>query len=134
MREFWAAVVQYGIPAAFVLVGVWLVQRNVRKQTSVDASQRQIDNLQEDREALYKQFTKASEESARREADLERQQLRSAERIETLERQQRELRREFDARWSVAADYISELRVHIDERLAPPPPPFPPELRRHRDL
>lgn len=120
MNGFLANAAQYGIPAVFVALGVWLVQRNIRKQTSVDASQRQIDNLQEDRESLYKQMDDARTEFVREKEALQEQQRRAFVRIENLERRER-----------ITLDYVYQLRQHIDERRMPPPPTWPTELTRH---
>ena len=129
MNDFLTNLAQYGIPAAFVAFGTWLVQRNIRKQTSVDASQRQIDQLQEDRQADRKMFAEARAEWSQERTAMQQQQQRAFERIESLEESQKLLIRETEMRWNVASDYISKLRVHIDRKLDPPPPEFPPELR-----
>lgn len=132
MSDVLTNVAQYGIPALFVLLGTWFVQRNVRRQTSVDASQRQIDQLQEDREADRRMYADARAEWEREREAFREQHKRMFERVEQLEETQRLLIRETEMRWNVASDYISSLRVAIDERRDPPPPPFPPELRVQR--
>lgn len=56
---------------------------------------------------------------------LQEQLNQAFTRIEALEGRDKEFQREAREK----DDYISELRRHIEERKAPPPPPYPERLR-----
>jgi hypothetical protein len=93
--------------------GYWLVFRVNRKTATTDAAQRQIDQIQEDRQADREQFASAA-------IKFDERQSRTERRVEQLEAINR-----------ISSDYILTLRWHVAEQLPPPPPPFPPELLRH---
>ena len=98
------------IAALAGVVGSVLVYRNQRRSVTTDAAQRQIDQIQEDRENDRAEFARASARFTERQGRLE-------QRVENLE-----------ARDRVSSQYILDLRFHISEGHAPPPPPFPAEL------
>lgn len=98
------------IAAAAGVVGSVLVYRNQRRSATTDAAQRQIDQIQEDREADRSSFRNTVERMEQRQQRLE-QRLESAESL-----------------FRLASDYILALRYHIAEGKQPPPPPFPPQL------
>src|SRR5437764_1228853 len=97
------------ISGAVAVVGYLLVFKVNRKTASVDASQRQIDQIQEDRKADREQLEKAA-------ARFEERIARSENRIEVLEADKK-----------ISNDYILLLRYWISEKKNPPPPPFPAE-------
>jgi hypothetical protein len=99
------------LATAFVaLVGPFLVYRINKGNARTDAAQRQIDQIQEDRQADRDQFGKAAER-------MEERQQRLEARIEGMESRERQF-----------SDYVLTLRWHIAEGKPPPPPPFPPDL------
>lgn len=99
------------IAAAFGAFGIWLTQRQARRAMNSETAQKFIDQVQEERTA---DRLKAERERDNFEVQIER----AFERIEKLEHSER-----------VLLDYVASLRHHIDMRLDPPPPPFPPALR-----
>jgi hypothetical protein len=90
--------------------GPVLVYRINRRTTTTDAAQKQIDQIQEDREADRSQFKDTL-------VKLEARQQRVEERLERSESMQR-----------ISSDYILALRFHIAAGKPPPPPPFPAEM------
>lgn len=86
------------------------VYRLNRRTATTDAAQRQIDQIQEDREDDRKQFETAK-------TRLEARQERLEQRLERMESRERQF-----------SDYVLQLRWHISENLPPPPPVFPPGL------
>src|SRR5437764_11895379 len=98
------------ISGAVAVVGYLLVFKVNRKSASVDANQRQIDQIQKDREDDRGQFEKAAKRFDERQGRLE-------DRVEGLEALNR-----------ISSDYIVQLRWHIAEGMPPPPPAFPPQL------
>lgn len=107
-----SALVGTFIAALVAIVGPLLVYRVNKRTATTDAAQRQIDQIQEDRQADRDQFEKAT-------ARMDERQGRSEKRIEQLESLGR-----------ISSDYILSLRYHIAEGKPPPPPPFPAELTR----
>lgn len=105
-------VVIAGVTAA---VGPVLVYRVNKRSTTTDAAQRQIDQIQEDREDDRKQFSMAA-------ARFEERQQRLENRLESMEARERQF-----------SDYILTLRWHIAEQKPPPPPAFPPDLLKPFD-
>lgn len=101
-----------GLAFVAAIVGPWLVYRVNKKSATTDAAQRQIDQIQEDRQADREQFEKAANR-------FEERQRRLEERLESLESINR-----------ISNDYVYVLRAHISEGRPPPPPPFPPEMTR----
>lgn len=100
------------VSAGVAVVGPYLVYRSQKRSTTTDAAQKQIDQIQEDRESDRAEFAKASSRFTDRQGRLEN-------RVETLEAMNR-----------ISSDYILQLRTHIGNGQPPPPPPFPPELTR----
>ena len=115
-----------GIPAGFLFAGTWLVQRGVKRSTSTDATQRLIDQYQEDRDADRKQFTEARAEFVQEKESMQAQIDRAWARIEAMEVRERARAREQDMRERIYGQYIEILRAAVP----PPPPDYPPELRR----
>lgn len=103
------------VSAFIAIIGPYLVYKINKKTASTDAAQRQIDQIQEDREADRTQFTAAA-------TRFEARQQRLEQRIEGMESRERQF-----------SDYVLTLRWHIAEGKPPPPPPFPPELLRPLD-
>lgn len=100
------------VSGAVAVVGPYLVYRSQKRSTTTDAAQKQIDQIQEDRQSDREEFDKASRRFSERQGRLEAR----VESVETMNR--------------VASDYILQLRHHIAEGQPPPPPPFPPSLTR----
>lgn len=98
--------------AALGLFGVWLVQRNDRRRSSVDGAQRLIDQVQEERDVARKELAEVKAELKSEIQELRRE-------VVGLKAREREL-----------LDYVSRLRFHIDHGDPPPPPEFPPGLSR----
>lgn len=110
-----AGTVVPAVSAVIAIIGPYLVYRINKKTATTDAAQRQIDQIQEDREADRKQFTSAT-------SRMESRQQRLENRIESMESRERQF-----------SDYVLTLRWHIAEGKPPPPPPFPPDLLRPLD-
>jgi chromosome segregation ATPase len=100
------------IAGVVALTGYLLVFRVNRKTATTDAAQRQIDQIQEDREADRAQFQKTAARFEERQQRLEARQ----EQLEAVNR--------------ISNDYVYVLRAHISEGRPPPPPPFPPEMTK----
>lgn len=114
------------VPALFLFAGTWLVQRTTRRAASSDATQKLIDQYQEDRDADRKQFTEARHEFTREKESMQAQIDRAWQRIEAMEIRERDRARESDMRERIYGQYIEVLRAAVP----PPPPDYPPELRR----
>lgn len=114
------------VPAGFVFAGTWLVQRNAKRATNSDATQRLIDQYQEDRDADRRQFTEARAEFVAEKESMQAQIDRAWARIESVETLLRERAREQDMRERIYGQYIEILRAAVP----PPPPDYPPELLR----
>ena len=100
------------ISGAVAVVGYLLVFKVNKKTATTDAAQKQIDQIQEDREADRRQFETSAARFEERQQRLERRQ----EQLEAVNR--------------ISNDYVYVLRAHISEGRPPPPPPFPPEMTR----
>jgi septal ring factor EnvC (AmiA/AmiB activator) len=113
----WQPVIGTIIAALIAFGGVWLTQRNSRKNNSADLMQRIIDQVQEERD-------RAQDRADKGEAKFEAA-------IASLKAELAEVRAELIrviAREQVVVEHAWQLRRHINEQLSPPPPPWPKEL------
>lgn len=115
--------------AALATVGTvltaWMTQRSISRRAKSDAAQAMIDQLQEERDA-------AEERHADAIASLDH---RRAEELGGVRRELADLRHRMDGmedRELAFSDYVAALRDHIEQRLGPPPPPWPAALMRRR--
>lgn len=93
------------LAAGLGLAGVWLSDRTAMRKLVVNANQRLVDNLQEERQAIKR--------------DLE--QLKRQVAVLLLQGRYKD-------------DYINMLRSHIEEGKGPPPPSYPQGLLRIEGL
>jgi len=99
----------------------WITQRFLSKRAKSDDTQKLIDQLQEERDAADRRRQEADQKHSSELAGVRRDLAEVRGRVDGLE--DRELT------WS---DYAAALRDHIDQRLGPPPPPWPADLMRRR--
>jgi septal ring factor EnvC (AmiA/AmiB activator) len=98
------------IAGSVAVVGPYLVYRINRRTATTDAAQKQIDQIQEDREADRKQFNETA-------ARFDARQQRVEQRLESAESLLR-----------ISSDYILALRFHIASGKPPTAAPFPAEM------
>lgn len=115
--------------AALALLGTVataaITQRSISRRAKSDAAQALIDQLQEERESV----------DARHAAEIAALDHRRGEELDGLRKELTDLRRRVDSmedRELAFSDYVASLRDHIDQRLGPPPPPWPEALLRRR--